>query len=54
LITEPVLQFSSIFTPSAVIGTFLGHKTSLQINEQVYRIVIASILIFSGALLILT
>jgi uncharacterized protein len=54
LITEPVLQFSAVFTPSAVIGTFLGHKTSLQINEQAYRIIIASILIFSGFLLIFT
>ncbi len=52
LISLEIVETSLIFTPSAVLGTWLGHRTSLKINEKLYRIVISGVLIFSGLLLI--
>ncbi len=47
-----ILTMSTAFTPSAVLGTWLGHRTSLRTNEKLYRIVVSAILIISGLLLI--
>lgn len=47
-----IVQMSAAFTPSAVLGAWLGHHTSVKLNEKVYRIVISAVLIISGLLLI--
>lgn len=53
LITTEVIKFALCVTPFLLIGLFLGSKLHAKINENVFRRVIASILIATGALLVI-
>lgn len=53
LITVEVVKFALCITPFLLIGLFLGSKLHAKINENVFRRVIASILIATGVLLVI-
>jgi uncharacterized membrane protein YfcA len=53
LITTEVIKFALCVTPFLLIGLFLGSKLHAKINENVFRRVIASILIATGVLLVI-
>jgi len=53
LITTEVIKFALCVTPFLLIGLFLGSKLHAKINENVFRRVIASILVATGVLLVI-
>ena len=52
LLTAEILRFALILTPALVLGTVLGHRVQVHINERRFRQLVALILIISGGLLL--
>jgi len=53
LLTMEIFKFALFLSPAFVLGTILGHKAHLKINETLFRRIVAVILIISGILLLI-
>ncbi len=51
LLDFEVISLTAILIPSAVLGTYLGNKKSLNFSENDYKKIIGSVLLFSGLVL---
>jgi len=53
LITKDVLLMTLYLTPALILGTLLGKKSFVTINEEQYRKLVVILLVITGALLII-